>query len=257
MMMSLRHDLSTISALVRREMVVRFGRENIGFAWVFVEPMILTLGVMTIWSLIKPPFEHGVQLVALVIAGYLPLTLFRHLTNSNVNIMRASVGLLYHRSISIWHVILSRSVTEFTGTTIALIIIYGTLYAFGQIAPVQDVRLVISAWLLIAYYGFSIALLIAALTQMSEVAERFVQTYQYLQLPISGAFFMVEWLPTEAQDLVTYNPFVHGFEMFRAGLFGENVPSHYSPVYMLTITTSQLLLGIMAVNSARKTLEIG
>ena len=91
----------TLEALVIRDMMARYGRANIGFLWVVVEPMILTLGVMTIWSAMKSPYEHGVQVVALVMTGYMPLTLFRHLTNPAVFFYRRSIPLLYHRHVTL------------------------------------------------------------------------------------------------------------------------------------------------------------
>src|SRR5262245_54023087 len=73
-----------LKALMIRDMMMRYGRANIGFLWVILEPMILTAGVMAIWSLIRPPYEHGVQIVAIVLTGYMPLTLWRHIANAGV-----------------------------------------------------------------------------------------------------------------------------------------------------------------------------
>ena len=39
-----------IFALLMREVLTRFGRHNIGFLWLFVEPMIFTLGVTALWT---------------------------------------------------------------------------------------------------------------------------------------------------------------------------------------------------------------
>ena len=37
-----------LGALVMREIITRYGRHNIGFMWVFVEPMMFTAGVMAV-----------------------------------------------------------------------------------------------------------------------------------------------------------------------------------------------------------------
>lgn len=241
---------------MRRDLVVRYGRDNIGFAWVVLEPMILTIGVMIIWTVIKPPFEHGVRIVALVLTGYMPLTLFRHMTNTNVAILKSASVLFYHRSITTADVLIARALIEFAGTTIALMMVYGTLLVFGQIEPIEDIRLVISAWLLVAYFAFGVGLCFAAFTELSEVSERFVQTFQYLQVPISGAFYMVDWIPTYAQDLILYTPFVHCFEMFRAGFYGSSVPTYYNPTYVLFVSTIILAIGIYSVTRARENLHV-
>ncbi len=40
-------------ALMIRLIIVRFGRENLGFLWVVIEPMLLCVGVMGIWKITK------------------------------------------------------------------------------------------------------------------------------------------------------------------------------------------------------------
>ncbi len=49
-----------IGALLRREMLTRYGRHNIGFLWLFVEPMIFTIGVTILWTATKS--VHGSDL---------------------------------------------------------------------------------------------------------------------------------------------------------------------------------------------------
>ena len=39
-----------ITALMLRDAMMRYGRENIGFVWVILEPMLLCTGVMILWS---------------------------------------------------------------------------------------------------------------------------------------------------------------------------------------------------------------
>src|SRR5258708_25019048 len=90
----------SIRALVLREMMMRYGRDNIGFTWVILEPMILTAGVMVIWSIMWGEEKEGSLLVEVVLTGYMPLTLWRHMTGAPVLIFRRSSSLLYHRSIN-------------------------------------------------------------------------------------------------------------------------------------------------------------
>ena len=39
-----------IGALVMRELLTRYGRNNIGFLWLFVEPMLFTLAITAFWA---------------------------------------------------------------------------------------------------------------------------------------------------------------------------------------------------------------
>ena len=57
----------------------------------------------------------------------------------------------------------------------------------------------------------------------------------YLLFPLSGAAFMVDWLPTGMQKFVLLLPMVHGMEMLREGYFGSAVATHYDVAYMAVL----------------------
>lgn len=235
-----------------RDMIVRFGRDNIGFVWVILEPMILCLGVMTIWSVIKPPYEHGVQVLTFVITGYMPLTLFRHLTNGGLHIVSRSAGLLYHRGITHLDLFLARMLLEFTATTVALCAIYSALAIAGYAEPIHDIRLVAGGWLLLGWFSIAVAACLAAATEASESAERFVQPAQYLSVPLSPIFYMVDWLPAEAQTFMRYNPMSHPYEMIRGGVFGPNVQATYDPGYTFMAGLVLLAVGLWGLDAAKE-----
>jgi capsular polysaccharide transport system permease protein len=240
----------TIRALVLREMVMRHGRENVGFVWVVLEPMILTCGVMVIWSLMGYS-KHEINVVELVLTGYMPLTLWRHLSNNTVNLFRNNSPLLYHRRVSLFDLLFSRLALEFIGTTAALIVVWSTLYAFDLVHEIERLDLLILGWLMMAWAGVAAGALISALTERYEPAERFVQPIQYLNIPISGAFFLVDWLPPWAQHLVLLHPHVHAYEMFRAGYFGGAILTHYNVAYFSAVVFVMSFFGIIAVQRVR------
>ena len=47
-------------ALMMREVITRFGRDNLGVLWVVAEPMIFTLGITALWTLAG--LNHGSSL---------------------------------------------------------------------------------------------------------------------------------------------------------------------------------------------------
>jgi capsular polysaccharide transport system permease protein len=251
-MLELRRHLDVINALIVRDLMVRFGRNHLGFVWTILEPMILCAGVVLVWSMIREPTIHGVPVVTFVITGYMPLTLWRHLTNPMVRLLRQSVGLLYHRPVLHAHILLARSVLEFFSTTAALMVIYFVLAATGLVEPIEDPGLALAGWLLTGWYFGATGMLISAWSEYWEPAEKFHQPLQYLQLPLSGVFFMVDWLPGYAQKLLLLNPSVHCFEMFRAGFLGEGTTTHYDPVYLAIWSTAMTLAGAIAIDLARE-----
>jgi capsular polysaccharide transport system permease protein len=246
-----------IQSLIVRDMMMRYGRNNIGFLWVVLEPMILTMGVMTLWVVAKAPIEHGVQVVALVLTGYMPLTLWRHTSNNGVGLIRNSISALYHRNLTLLDVIAARMVTEFIGTSIAFLIVYFCLLTMGFVDAIHDPGLLILGWVILGALGGGFALLVAALTEYYESAERFVQPFQYLLIPLSGTFFMVDWLPTKAQQYILYNPLVHCYELFRAGFWGPSVTTHYDISYPAIWVIGLVAIGLRMLDAAREQMHGG
>src|ERR1700742_2532500 len=85
----------TLIALLMREIISRYGRTNLSFLWLIVEPLILCVGVIIVWSFIRHD-SHGVPLIAFIVSGYMPLTLWRHVSSYAVSCIKHSAPLFYH-----------------------------------------------------------------------------------------------------------------------------------------------------------------
>jgi capsular polysaccharide transport system permease protein len=231
-----------LNALMIRELMTRYGRGNIGFLWLIVEPMILCAGVIGLRWMIQSHQEHGVPLVAMLLSGYMPLTLWRHLTNRGIFLLRRNMGMLYHRNITMLDTFAMTMSLEFLGCTFAYIVNYAALLLVGAVDPIQNYGLVIGGWYLMGILALGVTSAIAVLTEKYEATERFIGPLQYLILPISGFFFMVDWLPEAIQRLAWYIPMIHCFELTRDGFFGDAVPTHYTVAYPIIVAV--VLLGI-------------
>lgn len=245
-----------LSALMIRELIVRYGRQNIGFLWVIIEPMILTVGVMFLWSVLKGGHEHGIQIVAFVLTGYMPLTLWRHNCAVGVWFFRSRIGLLHHQQITLIDTILARLILEFIATSVAFAVVYIALVSADVIRPLEDLGPIVVGWTLLGLISMGFAVLFAVLTEIYEIFEHFYGPFQYFMLPISGAFFMVEWLPSYAQELIWYNPTAHCYEMIRQGFFGDYVQTHYTIWYPALCALILLAAGFLLVERVRDYLRL-
>jgi capsular polysaccharide transport system permease protein len=252
----LRVQSRNIRALMLRDMMVRYGRNNIGFTWVILEPMILTAGVMLFWSLTAGSTKLGVKVVEFVLTGYMPLTLWRHLSSTGVMLFRRSAPLLYHNSISVFDLVFAKALLEFIGTSIAFLVVWGILNVSGVVADISRVDLLVLGWLMMAWLATAFGLILAALTEYSETSERFIQPFQYLSIPVSGAFTMVDWLPQWGQDAILLNPMVHCYEVFRAGYFGPGVVTHFSYAYFSSWAYALTFIGIVVVHRTRARVQL-
>ena len=114
---------------------------------------------------------------------------------------------------------------------------------------------VVFGWLMLAWCGIGLSLIIGAGSAFSEIVERLWHPAAYLLFPISGAAFMVEWLPASMQRVVMLIPMVHGTEMLRQGFFGNVVRTHYDVGYMAGCCLIMSLIGLYLVQMASRRVE--
>ncbi|TCZ61359.1 ABC transporter permease [Roseicella aquatilis] len=244
-----------IGALMIREMGTRFGRDNLGYLWLFFEPMMLGSTIGFLHHLSGHAMPGGLEPFFFWTMGYIPFYLFRGIVNRAPSAIAGNQSLLYHRHISIFDIMTSRHLLESASVGIALLFFLLLFAAVLGTRP-QNPGLVLFGMLLTLGLSHGLAMLIAAGGVYTDLFDRVTHLFTYLFMGVSGAFFMVFWLPTEMQEAVLLIPTVHCFEMVRHGLYGTQVPTHYSLPYILAWIAGLNLLGMAALRKARRHLII-
>lgn len=233
-----------IGALLMREVITRYGRHNIGFMWLFAEPMLFTIGVTILWSLADMHHNSPIPIVAFAVTGYSSVLLWRNMPGRTVHAIEPNLSLMYHRNVKVIDIFISRLLLEALGATISFIVLATAATAMGWMSMPHDVLKVLIGWFMLAWFGASLALFLGALSCRSELVEKFWHPTAYILFPLSGSAYMVEWLPKSAQDAVLWLPMVHGIEYLRDGYFGETVKTHHDLVYMAASCLALTVLGL-------------
>jgi capsular polysaccharide transport system permease protein len=245
-----------ISALMIRELVTRFGRENIGFLWMMVEPLLFAGLVGITWRYMRGPEEHGVSIVAFVASGYIPLTLFRHAIIRCTRVFSVNGSLLYHRQIKVLDFIFVRFLIEVVGSMMAFVFIGALLFALNEFPIPADLGAVLEGWVIYCMFTFSLCLVLAPLSEMSEVLEKLMPVTLYIMIPFSGTFTMVSWLTPAVQNFMLYSPFVSPMELIRYGLFGDRVHAIWDLTVPIGTTIVFTLIGLTLCRRVRRMLVV-
>jgi capsular polysaccharide transport system permease protein len=253
---SLRVQLRVLGALLMREIVTRYGRDNLGFLWLFVEPMMFTLGVTGLWAGAGLRHSTSLPIVAFAVTGYSSVLLWRNCATRCSMAIPPNMPLLYHRNVRVLDLLVTRVLLEVTGATMSFLVLSTVWISFGWMEPPTDILRVLMAWGLLAWFGASLALIIGGGTAHSEIVERIWHPTAYLMFPLSGAAFMVDWMPPRFQEMVLWIPMVHGTEMLRDGFFGPAVRTHYSVQYLALFCAVLTLIGLELVKEAGRRIEV-
>ncbi len=243
----LRRSLSiqrrVIWALMLREILTRYGRHNIGFLWLFAEPMLFTVGVTALWTATKTVHGSNLPIVAFAITGYSSVLLWRNMPSRTIGALAPNLSLLYHRNVRPLDIYFARLALEAAGGTTSFVVLGLFFYFIGWLNPPEDVLQVTGGWLMLAWFGGSLALFLGALSETSETVEKIWHPMAYFLFPLSGAAYLVDSLPQAAQNVILWIPMVHGVEYIREGYFGSQITAHYDMAYMALCNIGLTLLG--------------
>lgn len=245
-----------LHALLMREIITRFGRENIGVLWLVGEPMLFTIGVATLWTFVGLRHASEIPAVAFAVTGYSSVLMWRNSSSRSSSAIEQNKTLLFHRNVRVLDVLLTRSILETGGATCSFIVLASFFMFVGWMPPPIDMLEIVFGWVMLAWFGASLAMLIGAASAFSDVVERLWHPVSYILFPLSGAAFMVDWLPQELQKFVLLLPMVNGLEILREGWFGNTVQTHYSVGYMAACCLTLSLGGLYLQMEAGRRVEI-
>lgn len=238
-----------LGALLMREIITRFGRHNIGFLWLFAEPMLFTLGVTALWTIAGLHKISDLPIVAFAVTGYSSVLLWRSMPSRCISAIEPNLPLLYHRNVRLLDVFVARLLLEAAGTTISAVVLVLVFRSLEWMEFPEDVLLVAAGWLMLAWFGASLALFLGALSASSELVEKFWHPAAYILFPLSGAAFLVDGLPPVAQDAVLLLPMVHGVECLREGFFGSKVVTHFDLGYVAAWNAALTVAGLLMIRA--------
>uniref|UniRef100_UPI00359FDC28 ABC transporter permease n=1 Tax=Glaesserella sp. TaxID=2094731 RepID=UPI00359FDC28 len=244
-----------LKALLLREIITRYGRKNIGFLWLFVEPLSMTLMIVLMWQFLRADKVSTLNIIAFIITGYPMAMMWRNASNRAIGAISANISLLYHRNVKVLDTLISRTILEVAGATVAQIFIMAVFIFIGWIDFPQDVFYMLVAWCLMAIFAFGLGMIICVIAYQFEVFGKIWNTLSFIMLPLSGAFFFVHSLPSQVQQYAVWVPMISGTEMFRQGYFGESVKTYENIGFIIVCDLVMVFIGLLAIKKFSKGIE--
>jgi ABC-type polysaccharide/polyol phosphate export permease len=241
-----------IRALFLREVITRYGRHNIGFLWLFVEPMLFTLGVTALWTATGANHGSNLPIVPFAITGYSAVLLWRNMPSRCIGSIQPNLSLMYHRNVKIMDIFLSRLILEGMGATTSFVVLTLVFSFIGWVDLPEDILKVVAGWLMLAWFGMALASFLGALSEQSELVDKFWHPFSYLMFPLSGAGFIVDIVPPAYRDFFLWLPMIHGVEYIRDGFFGSKFIAHYDMGYMAIVNLLLTLLALAQIRTAAR-----
>ena len=252
---SLRVQWRVIYALLMREIITRFGRHNIGFLWLFLEPILFTVGVVILWTQTRNLHGFRVDVAPFIVTGYSTLLMWRNCSFRGIKAIEANRSLMYHRNVRVIDIFFARMTLEVLAVTASILTVMVTLWLLEFIKPPSDSLLMLCGWFFLAWFSVCLGVILGCLSEYSDIVERLWHPMSYFMLSVSGAFFMADWLPTFLHPFAPYVPMLNASEMIRSGYFGDKVITHYDMQIGAFICSVMTLISLALIVKVRALLE--
>lgn len=251
-----RIQVRVIGALIIRELQTRFGRQNIGFLWMIVEPAMLAFGITIIHYVINVPLPQGLQPIPFYLSGYIPFMLFRYVAIRGGNTILSNRALMYHRQVKPIDLLLSATLLELAVSLLVLfMMLYGAAWAGFSPWPQRPI-LLIAGTLMMWWLSVGTSMVICSLTQFFPgFFERLIPAFLYLTMPFSGMFFRIEWLPARVRELFLWIPIPQIVDICRLGVWDHLEPDYIRVGYIFFFNGAMTLVGLLGLSAVRSRIK--
>jgi capsular polysaccharide transport system permease protein len=253
---SLRLQFRVIIALLIREGQAHYTQRSLGFFWTIADPLILTCGVIVLWTVTGRGEHPGLNLVAFALTAYTHIQLWRLCVLPALTLLHHNLWLFYHQNIQAVDIVIANCVMKSISIFTSFVIVVSVCMLFGVIKPIADPGLVLAAWCMDTLFCFSFAVFIAGFAALSEMIEKIMHPLMYLTLPISGAFTMTYFLPPGAKAIMIWMPLANCVEMFRAGVIPLDHKTYWSVPLIVLSSLALLAIGLPVLEYARRKADI-
>lgn len=240
-----------IGALILRELHTRYGRDNIGYLWMLLEPGLLATSVAAL-HFGQRQRSSDISPIGFALCGYCTFIIFRSIITRAETTLESNKPLLFHRTVTILDMVLARVLLEAISTIATLIILWTGACALGLADPPARLLTLMGAILLLVWFSFGCAMMVCAGAHVSKAFAKFVHPVMYIIMPISGAFFLLSWIPQPYRDYLSWSPLMQIFEMLHTGQFNTVDSQYYDLSYIATWCLGTTLIGLLSLRITRR-----
>jgi len=246
--MAQRHYLniffSVQKALFLRELNMRFSVNRLGIFWTFFEPFIQIVLFVFIKLFLFGDTGENFDFAVFLALNFIAYNMFKHIITRSIGSFSANKGLFIYKQVKPIDTIIARTLVEvfITGILIIVFIMIGVYFQYDM--NVKDINMVITGYILMVFFSFSLALVLASLNVFVKSVKHVVGFMMYLFMFGSAVFYTVDILSPELKTVLLYNPLVHIMEMIHGSYFYVISDYYVDYTYILIWTLCLLFVGL-------------
>ncbi len=212
-------QIRVIFALLLREARVRHGRSRVGYAWSIVEPVLLISVLTFMFSTFRPQSNSTVSFAIFFATGVLPFQLFRNSSQYISQSFQANLPLFNYPLVKPVDAVIARTLLELGTHIIVMVLVLSFQVLVLEADTPHDIARMMLAVFLLIFMAFGAGLNLAVTKRRIPSISNLYTLIMGPAFFVSGVFFSLNSLPSTYREVLSWNPLVHGVEIFRSGYF--------------------------------------
>ena len=219
MLEALRIQARVLLALMLREARTRYGRQQLGYVWALIEPLIHMAMFIAIFSVMGRAVALGDSLPMFLVTGFGPYFGFRNIMSRTQGGYASNEALLSFPVVKVMDVFIGRALLELaTGLTV-MFILFPLLIGLDHGDLPKSPLLMLLAYFLLSLIGFGCGMVVGIVAQFLPSMGKLMGVPLRFLYFMSGIFYLPNSMPPFVRDIISWNPVLHGITLFRMGYY--------------------------------------
>lgn len=245
-------NLRSIHALMKREMMTRFSRTDLGYIWAVLQPLALFAVLYTTFSLMNRRVPPGLTLETFLLAGLIPFFMFVQIRGKVSGVIRGNRPLFYFRQVTPFVSYWSRTLLDFLTYVSTFYLLLFLFMNYTTPIIMGSHLTIVFGMTLLALFGMAVGIIFGALNLKFPFFEAVGTAINRGLFFTSGVFFYANELPSRLRDLLLLNPLFHVLELIRGGMFASYHPKYVNLEYVFFWLAGLMLTALVADRLARR-----
>lgn len=232
-------------ALFMREALTRLFGRRMAWLWLVFDPIAQIAFLMLLFTTIRQRSFGSIDFALFLAIGIMGYKMCITVGRRSAAALSANKGLLAYRQVLPVDTVIARIALEAVIQFLVVIFLLAGAALFGFDVLPHDPLAALAALALLAVMGAGLGLILSALFELVPESEKVINV---LFIPLyfaSGIMYSPAALPSSAQQILLYNPLVHGIELLRSAFFeGYHVIHGINWDYLASFGIGFTLLGL-------------
>jgi capsular polysaccharide transport system permease protein len=233
-------------AMFMREVLARTMANRFAWFWMIAEPVAFVVVMVAVREMMgRMRMVVGAEWVPWLIVGLVAFFLVREAITRSIGAVDANQALFAYRQVKPIDPVIVRNALEGLLKTIVLLLLIGGAALLGYRTLPADPLMAIFIWVSLWLLGTALGLVVSVASTIVPETGTVIRIMMLPLLLVSGVIVPIQLLPYAAQQLLLYNPIVHGLEMLRLSFFADyRLIDGIDLLYMWWWTLIALALGL-------------